>query len=94
MITLMPERVSVCGPGRPALMEALHNAGTTDGVGVSTWPPRFRSWRLPLYLLDGNGLLQLVVASLPEHEQPEFAEELPKTNSGKIRRAELRRPSD
>lgn len=32
--------------------------------------------RLPLFLLDSRGLLQLVIASLPEHEQREYADEV------------------
>lgn len=44
--------------------------------------------RLPLYLLDSRGLLQLVIASLPEHEQREYADEvagmLPETSGSML----------
>ncbi len=49
---------------------------TTDGDRqfVTGW--MHGTDRLPLYLLDSNGLLQLVIASLPEHEQREYADEV------------------
>ena len=47
--------------------------------------------RLPLFLLDSRGLLQLVIASLPEHEQREYADEvagmLPETSGSMLLKA-------
>ena len=49
---------------------------TTDGDRQFLTGWMHGSERLPLFLLDSRGLLQLVIASLPEHEQREYADEI------------------
>ncbi|MDM0058296.1 GH36-type glycosyl hydrolase domain-containing protein [Variovorax fucosicus] len=55
------------GPGRPALMEALRNTGTTDGIDASPWRPAFHNWRLALYLLAVLGGTGLAIAAAVHH---------------------------
>lgn len=49
---------------------------TTDGDRQFLTGWMHGTERLPLFLLDSRGLLQLVIASLPEHEQREYADEI------------------
>jgi hypothetical protein len=49
---------------------------TTDGDRQFLTGWMHGAERLPLFLLDSRGLLQLVIASLPEHEQREYADEV------------------
>ncbi len=64
---------------------------TTDGERQFATGWMHGTERLPLFLLDSQGLLQLVIASLPEHEQREYADEvagmLPETSGSMLLKA-------
>ncbi|MCW2921639.1 MAG: hypothetical protein JWL76_1513 [Thermoleophilia bacterium] len=64
---------------------------TTDGDRQFLTGWMHGTERLPLFLIDSRGLLQLVIASLPEHEQREYADEiagmLPETSGSMLLKA-------